>query len=986
VNTASRLQSVANPGTVLVGAATHQAAAEAIAFEEAGEQMLKGKTSPVPAWRAVRVVSERGGRNRSDALEAPFVGRSDELRLLKDLYHATTRERRPRLVSVIGSAGIGKTRLAWEFLKYVDGLVETVLWHSGRSPAYGEGITFWALGEMVRARCHLLETDDESTTRSKVAETIAEYVPDADERRWIEAALLTLLGVESGIGSDQLYGAWRTFFERLAATGPVVMIFEDFHLADSGLVDFVDHLLEWSRNVPIYVVTLARPELIDRRPDWGVGKRAFNSLHLEPLDPAAMRELLAGLVPGLPEAAARAIVARADGIPLYAVETVRMLVADGRLTIEHGAYRPVGDLASLAVPATLTALIASRLDALEPDERALVSDAAVLGQSFTVDGLAAVSERDRAALAPGLKDLVRREILELQADPRSPERGQYAFVQALIREVAYATLARPERKVRHLAAARFFESLGSDELAGALAGHYLAAHANAPEGPEREALASQARIALRAGAERAAGLGAHDQAIFLCEQALTVTTDPVDEAALHERAAKSAFVLQRVDRAERHFKAALALRAGLGDRIAEARTTADFGRALLSFFHFEPAIALLTEASERFKDLGDEATLSRLDGQLARAWFLNDDFPRAVAVADRVLASADPLELVEIVADTLVTRGSALAFLGRRYEGIGAVETGQRLAAAYSFSATENRALNNLSSLLRDTDPRAGLEAARAGMAISRRLGIRSFHLLENARDQAIRLGEWDWIAAELAAVLEEEGDALDRTSALVGTIMIQAYRGASTAERLAELEAIPMSSDDTVKPVSLAEAEGAIAFADGRYDLARTRNVEMGELFLQSRLEARLLAARCALLAGDVAAARDDLAMAGTVERRGRTIAAGRTTIEAGLAALNGRARDALGLYREALREWRDMGLEWDEALCALDMAMLLDPADPEVSAAAESARVILVGLGATPFLDRLETAMARPGTAGDAAARVISGGQAEEIAEARH
>jgi tetratricopeptide (TPR) repeat protein len=271
-------------------------------------------------------------------------------------------------------------------------------------------------------------------------------------------------------------------------------------------------------------------------------------------------------------------------------------------------------------------------------------------------------------------------------------------------------------------------------------------------------------------------------------------------------------------------------------------------------------------------------------------------------------------------------------------------------------------------------------------MATSRRLGIRSFHLLENARDQAIRLGEWDWIAAELAAVLEEEGDALDRTSALVGTIMIQAYRGASTAERLAELEALPMSSDDTVKPVSLAEAEGAIAFADGRYDLARTRNVEMGELFLQSRLEARLLAARCALLAGDVAAARDDLAMAGTVERRGRTIAAGRTTIEAGLAALDGRARDALGLYREALREWRDMGLEWDEALCALDMAMLLDPADPEVSAAAESARVILVGLGATPFLDRLETAMARPGTAGDAAARVISGGQPEEIAEARH
>src|SRR4029077_6404422 len=447
-------------------------------FEAAGEQSLKGKASPVPAWRALRVVSERGGRNRSDTFEAPFVGRSDELRLLKDLFHATTRERRPRLVSVVGAAGIGKTRVPWEFLKYIDGLVETVYWHDGRSPAYGEGISFWALGEMVRGRCGLLETDDEATTRAKLAETLAPPRPGGADRRWIEPALLELLGFGAGIGSDQLFGAWRTFFERMAATAPVVMGFEGFHLADPRLLDLIDHLLDWSRTDPIYVVTLARPELMERRPDWGVGKRAFNSLYLEPLADEDMRELLAGLVPGLPEPAVRAIVARADGIPLYAIETVRMLLADGRLASVDGGYRPVGDLTSLAVPATLTALIASRLDAMEPDDRALVSDAAVLGQSFTVDGLAAVSGRDPVVLAPSLGSLVRREILELKADPRSPERGQYAFVQALIREVAYATLARPERKVLHLAAARFFESLGSDELAGALAGHYLAAYAS----------------------------------------------------------------------------------------------------------------------------------------------------------------------------------------------------------------------------------------------------------------------------------------------------------------------------------------------------------------------------------------------------------------------------------------------------------------------------------------------------------------------------
>jgi hypothetical protein len=195
VNTASRLQSVAPPGAVLVGEATQRATSAAIAFEAVGEQILKGKAAPVPAWRAVRVVAQVGGRNRSESLEAPFVGRDDELRLLKDLFHATTREHRARLVSVIGPAGIGKSRLAWEFLKYVDGLSELVWWHDGRSPAYGDGISFWALGEMIRARCGLLETDDERTTREKVAASLATHVPDEEERRWIEPALLALLGI-----------------------------------------------------------------------------------------------------------------------------------------------------------------------------------------------------------------------------------------------------------------------------------------------------------------------------------------------------------------------------------------------------------------------------------------------------------------------------------------------------------------------------------------------------------------------------------------------------------------------------------------------------------------------------------------------------------------------------------------------------------------------------------------------------------------------
>ena len=197
VNTASRLQSVAQPGTVLVGESTERAANQAIAFEPAGEQVLKGKEAPVPAFRAIRVVAERGGRGRGDQLEAPFLGRDGEFGLLKDLFHATGRERRTRIVSIVGVAGSGKSRLVWELSKYLDGVVESVLWHTGRSPAYGEGITFWALGEMVRTRAGLAETDDEPTTRAKVAETVERWVPDESERRWIESALLVLLGVDT---------------------------------------------------------------------------------------------------------------------------------------------------------------------------------------------------------------------------------------------------------------------------------------------------------------------------------------------------------------------------------------------------------------------------------------------------------------------------------------------------------------------------------------------------------------------------------------------------------------------------------------------------------------------------------------------------------------------------------------------------------------------------------------------------------------------
>jgi class 3 adenylate cyclase/tetratricopeptide (TPR) repeat protein len=964
VNTAARLQSVAAPGIVLVGEATQRAAGRAIAFEPAGEQRLKGKEAPVPAWRALRVVAQVGGRNRREALEAPFVGRTEELRQLKELFHTTTRDHRARLVSVIGPAGIGKTRLAWEFLKYVDGLVESVRWHDGRSPAYGDGISFWALGEMVRERCRLLETDDEATTRSKVAETVAKRVPDPDERRWIEPALLALLGVERDVGgAEQLFAAWRTFFERLAADAPVVMVFEDFHYADPGLLDFVDHLLEWSRAVPIYVLTLARPELLEKRPDWGTGKRNFTSLYLDPLPPAAMRELLAGLVPGLPAAAVAAIVARADGVPLYAVETVRMLLAEGKLEQRDDTYVPVGDLTDLAVPETLTALIASRLDRLAPEDRALVSDAAVLGQSFSLAGLSAVSGIEPAELEPRLRTLVRRELLRVEADPRSPERGQYVFVQALIREVAYHTLARSERKIRHLAAARFFESLGSDELAGALAGQYLAAHAAAPDGPEAEALAAQARLALRAAATRAVALGSPGQAVTFLRQAMTVVEDPAEEAELRELAGRAASAAAHHDEAEELLHRAVDLYRGAGDRVATARATAALGDALLLAYRTEQALGILEPAAEEFADLPDDPGYVAVLAQLARACMLTERYERAVAVADRALPSAERADLTALVADLLVTKGTALGARGRPYEGLGVVETGQRLAEQRGFAATALRGRINHGYLRSKIDARAAGESDRIGLTEARRLGLRRQALLflTNWAADAVWTGDWDQAETELREALAGDLEREDRFLVVGRLGNLLAFRGERIDDVLDEMERLIGASPDPNYARFLIEVRTTSAFARGEHDEAVAGFRNLARTDTGNARTYLILAARAALLEGDTASAVTDLEALHETGVHGRWTDANRASIRAGIAALEGRQAEALALYQEALRGFEEVGVPLDGALTSLEMASLLDGSRPEVGAVIDAARAFLERVRARSLLERLDRAAGR-------------------------
>jgi class 3 adenylate cyclase len=361
VNTASRVQSAAEAGRVLVDKATRRTTEAAVVYAEAGSHELKGKSEPVRLWRALRVVAGRAGALRSEGLEAPFVGRDRELRTVKELFHSAADERRAHLVSLTGIAGIGKSRLSWEFYKYIDGLSGTVYWHRGRCLAYGDGVTYWALAEMVRVRARIAEGEETGSAAGKLSATVAEFVHE-DERAWVEERRAHLLGLEEreAPSAEDLFSAWRVFFERLADRNPTVLVFEDLQWADPSLFDFIEYLMTWSRSSSLFVLALGRPEMSDRFPGWTSGRRGVTPIYLEPLGVDPMHELLDGLVPGLPETMEQRILDRAQGVPLYAVETVRMLLDRGLLVRDGSAYRVTGPVDQLAVPETLHALIADR--------------------------------------------------------------------------------------------------------------------------------------------------------------------------------------------------------------------------------------------------------------------------------------------------------------------------------------------------------------------------------------------------------------------------------------------------------------------------------------------------------------------------------------------------------------------------------------------------------------------------------------------------
>jgi class 3 adenylate cyclase/predicted ATPase len=981
VNTASRVQTVAEPGRVFVDATTQRLAGRGVGFEDAGEHLLKGKAEAVRLWRATRVLSSVGGVQRVDGLEAPLVGRDAELRTVRELFHATAERRMPRLVLVSGPAGVGKSRLGWEFEKYIDGLAGTVWWHRGRCFAYGEAVAFWALAEIVRQRLGIAEEESASSGAAKLAAGLDRLIRDPSERAYIGPRLGRLLGVtvsdDSGgqLSREELFAGWRLFFERLAADAPVVLVVEDGQHADAGLLDFLDHLIDWARDLPVFVLVLARQELDLARPGFGTGRNR-TTLTLDPLDAASMDKLVDALVPGMPPAVRAKVTSQAQGIPLFAVETVRSLIDRDIVQPSGGLYRLVGDVGELAVPDSLHALLAARLDALDPAARRLVTEAAVLGTSFSAEALIAVSGRDELAVRSALSELVRREVLSVSADPLSPERGSYRFAQQMLRQVAYDTLSRRDRKTRHLAVAAYLRAAfagDGEEVTDVIARHYLDALHAVPDDPDAGQVGALAAATLVRAAQRATRTGSPALAAANYAAAAELHGDTAadevrdagpDAGTLWEHAAEAARDSGDYAAAIAHARQAGGwfLRHGQTRAAAGARLVA--GNSLYRLGRHAEAREELTAALEVLRAEPDVRTARALAELALLAVFSGS--PDADRLSTEALILGQALDTdVSTLTTLFLTRAIFMATQDRRAQQVAYLRETVRLATKAGDNVALGRALLNLADAEMPTDPSAAAEDARAAADHLSRAGASS--LLEaaiaNIVHALLMLGDWDGAEAELSAA-----DAnvllggLDYIIALRG--LVAALRGDTEAARAGlDSLAVLRASDDLQDKATVSVLAAFTAAAEGQQkqalEQAMATIAHVGALGTTHEAVrwAWPLAVRAAWQLGDSSATTELL---GLVEGRqpgqlGPLLRAERDLARARLAARDGgeAAEEAFAL---AIRGLRERGTPYHLAHGLLDHAEYLTGLGRLDAAAAAigDARGIATALRCQPLLDR--------------------------------
>jgi tetratricopeptide (TPR) repeat protein len=810
---------------------------------------------------------------------------------------------------------------------------------------------------MVKMRAGILEVEDATSALAKLQVCLDQFVSDEEERQWILPHLAHLLGLADAPSSnrDEIFSAWRMFFERIAELGTTVLIFEDLQWADAGLIDFVESILEWSKGCSLLIVTLARPELMDKRPSWGAGMRNFTSLHLEPLSASSMSELLNGFVHGLPSEVSERVLQRAEGVPLYAVETIRMLVDRGVIVQVDDRYEVQAELGTLEIPETLHALIASRLDSLTPRQRTLLQDAGIIGSTFSIESLQVVSDESVQDLETELRDLVRKEYIFADNDPRSPERGQYGFVQGVIREVAVGTLARRDRQAKHVAVARYAESLGEEELTGVIAAHYIEAYRASPDEVGNEELLPKALEWLDRAGQRALSLGSPDEAAEMFDQAIALAPDDSALAPLLERAGEAATRRQHYESAIEYLQKAIDIYHARGDLVS-------WGLCISELTFPQQAIGRVSESielSERaFELVGEDETRVRAKLALAIASGLGfgTEVQRAVEWCEIALRLAEELDDDKILAGALGVRSLALFTMGRHREAVMLARGMASIADDAGELIEQSRARTGLSLYMLPDNPRGMVDVANDAVELARRAGSRGLEITNmlNITETSLYLGLWDEAFAMIEQLHQRELPQWHREW-LAGLEAVFAALGGDSA-RAGELLASGSDSGDSSLG-SLTTRLTTVAFvalANGKLDdalRAANQAVELDPMGINCA-SALGIAARASLWTGNLDELRGVFVAMHRI--RGRAMAAQRRTAEAGIAALEGRIAESAEFYQDAIERWRAVESVLDLALCELDLALVLGK-DHEEATAAKEALDIFVQIGARVFVERL-------------------------------
>ncbi len=764
VNTAARLQSAAPVNGILVDERTFRATRHVIEYRQAEAVVAKGKPQPIAVWEVLRARSPIGARTRQEAT-TPLVGRERELNVLRGALVRLRVDRSPQLVTLVGVPGIGKSRLLHELAVIASsqaGEADPISWCEGRSLPYGSGSSFWALAEMVRAQAAILVTDPPAVADEKLSRLTSEVAPDA--AAWVQRHLSRLIGGagrrgEAGDGDrhDETFAAWRRFFEGLADRGPLVLAFEDLHWADDGLLDFIDYLVDWATGAPMLVVCTARPELLERRPGWSGGKPNAVTVSLAPLSDDDTARLIDFLIGGPRIDAARQaeLLARAGGNPLYAEQYVQMLA-------EHGADQV------LPPPESIQAIIAARLDALPPDDKRLLQDAAVIGKAFWPGAIYALgggtarpgpdADLHLSQLEVALHRLERKQFVRRHRWSSLSGQDEYAFSHVVVRDVAYAQIPRPARMEAHLRAADWIETVARPaEQAEMVAHHYLAAlHLAHAANRESAGVVPRARAALRNAGDHAQDLNAFTTAAGYYRAALELwPEDAVDDRT--ELLFRLAVAMFRADDDGREdsLDSARAALLAVGDWTRAAVIESHLGDVWWERGDRDRCFEHLARAQELVRDEPASAQKVQVLATIARHQMLTNFDTESARGALQV---AEELALDEQKADLLITIGTARWLRGERgadediYRGLQIALSGNHLEIA-------RRAYINLASCAENEgDLREALRLCDEAESVETRLGI-AHHLRPDrvtAMEAFFELGQWARFAPAVDAFLAE--------------------------------------------------------------------------------------------------------------------------------------------------------------------------------------------------------------------------------------